>query len=211
MMRPDAGDPVALLIRAVDDIARRTRGRTPVGLSHDEADASAGSFRTDDAIGFDPLPVLRALDTRGAPVVVMGQVAGIMHGSKELTGDLDLLWNGDPALSRALADAFGSLAALVSDGDGKSVPCTAAAFLLPKVLFRTTSASGDCCTPQLPWGGLDILGIIDRAEVAHADGGLTIRYVAKADLVAMRRVAGRPKDRRRAQELAALLDDGDAP
>ena len=31
----------------------------------------------------------------------MGQVAGIMHGSRELTGDLDLLWDGDlhPAVS----------------------------------------------------------------------------------------------------------------
>lgn len=40
-----------------------------------------------DAIEFDPFPLLRALHRHGAEAVVIGQVAGILHGSQELTGD----------------------------------------------------------------------------------------------------------------------------
>jgi len=194
-----------LLKRAVEEIARQTAGRARTGLSHEAADVSAGSFHTDDAIAFDPFPVLRALDARGAQVVVMGQVAGIMHGSNELTGDLDLLWDGDPARAGVLADAFASLDAQVADAGGQPTPCTAAGFVLPKVLFRTPSACGDCCTPRLPWGDLDIMGIIKRAELAQDEDGLAIRYVAAADLATMRRAVGRPKDLRRVQELEVLL------
>jgi hypothetical protein len=193
-------DPITLLMRAIEETALRNAGRSRVGSSHDEADGVTGSFDTDDAIGFDPLPVLRALDAQGARAVVMGQVAGILHGSKELTGDLDLLWDGDPASTEAFAEAFASLDAVLTDADGGSVPCSSAAFLRPKVLFRTATASGDCCTPRLPWGGLDITGIIARAAIVHAPDGLTIRYVGADDLATMRRVAGRPKDLRRAAE-----------
>jgi hypothetical protein len=57
-------------------------------VRNDDADETVGTIESDDAAGFDPLPVLRALHSHGAPAVVMGQVAGILHGSVELTGDL---------------------------------------------------------------------------------------------------------------------------
>ena len=57
---------------------------------HDDADEVTGTAATDDAIGFNPLPLPR-LHEYGAVVAVIGQVASIMHGSRELTSDLDLL------------------------------------------------------------------------------------------------------------------------
>ncbi|HEY1699114.1 MAG TPA: hypothetical protein VGG75_05280 [Trebonia sp.] len=103
-------DDPALPLRRLEESVRRLRevtaGRERRGLSHDDADDVAGTVATDDAIGFDPFPLLRALQAHGAPVTVIGQVAGIMHGSSELTGDLDLLWDGDPAHAPALAGAF---------------------------------------------------------------------------------------------------------
>lgn len=36
----------------------------------------------------------------------MGQVTGIMHGSRELTGDLDLLWDGEARQADALSATF---------------------------------------------------------------------------------------------------------
>ncbi|MEV6791442.1 hypothetical protein AB0M87_05450 [Streptomyces sp. NPDC051320] len=36
---------------------------------------------------------------------VIGQVAGILHGSPELTGDLYLLWDGDPVQAQRLTVA----------------------------------------------------------------------------------------------------------
>src|SRR5690242_7959228 len=78
---------------AVRRLGEATAGRKRRGVRHEDADDVTGTAATDDAIGFDPLPLLRALHAHGAVVAVIGQVAGIMHGSRELTGDLDLLWD----------------------------------------------------------------------------------------------------------------------
>jgi hypothetical protein len=198
----DEPDPaVRRLGDALHRLAESTRDRRPTGRTHDDADDIAGTVDTDDAVGFDPRPLLDALHRAGARVVVIGQVAGILHGSRELTGDLDLLWNGDPAQAPALSAAFTAAGATLTDGAGRPVPTTAAAFTLPKVLFRTGSASGDCCTPALPWGDLPVADFIARAAVARTAGGTEIRYLSLADLIRMRRAAGRPKDLRRAAEL----------
>ena len=204
-MAPD-GPPAAVqrLEDAIRLLARQTRGRARTGRSHQDADDAAGTVTTDDAIGFDPLPLLRALDEHGAHVVVIGQVAGIMHGSRELTGDLDLLWDGDPGQAAALAAAFTSVSAVLTDEDDVPVRCDPAAFELPKVLFHSPTASGDCCTPALPWGDLPIADFIGRCETVTAVSGFKIRYLAREDLIRMRRAIGRPKDLRRADELERL-------
>lgn len=126
-----------------------------------------------------------------------------MHGSRELTGDLDLLWDGDHGQAPALAAAFAAAGASLADDEGRPVPCEPAAFILDKVMFRSALASGDCCTPALPWGELPIVAFLARCQVAAADG-LVIRYLDRADLIRMRRAAGRPKDLRRASELELL-------
>jgi len=199
--------PARRLGEAVDRLRRATAGRERRGLSHEDADDVAGTAETDDAIGFSPLPLLRALHEHGAVVAVIGQVAGIMHGSRELTGDLDLLWDGDPGQAPALAAAFAAAGVTLADAEGRPVPCKPAAFRLPKVLFRSASASGDCCTPALPWGDLPIAGFLARCQLAVAPDGLVIRYLSRADLIRMRRAAGRPKDLRRASELEQLGPD----
>jgi hypothetical protein len=196
----NASAPVWLLQEAVRRLAVETRDRPRSGRTHDDADDVTGTALTDDAIGFDPLPLLRALDESGARVVVIGQVAGIMHGSRELTGDLDLLWDGDAAQAGLMAATFSAMSARLADDDGTPLPCEAGAFLRPKVLFHTATASGDCCTPALPWGALPVAGFLDRCEIASADG-FRIRYLNRRDLIDMRRAIGRVKDLRRAEEL----------
>jgi hypothetical protein len=187
----------------VSRLAEQTRTRVLNGRSHCDADDTVGTYGTDDAVGFDPLPLLGALYEYGAEVVVMGQVAGIMHGSRELTGDLDLLWDGEAGQADALAVAFASVSADLTDGDRTPVRCEPAAFGLPKVLFHSTGASGDCCTPALPWGDLPIVDFLGRCQVAVSDR-FKIRYLDRADLIRMRRAAGRIKDLRRADELERL-------
>jgi hypothetical protein len=202
---PDAGAsaPVRRLREALRRLADQTRGRPPSGLTHHDADDVTGTAGTDDAAGFDPLPLLRALDLAGAQVVVIGQVAGIMHGSRELTGDLDLLWDGDPGRAGPMAAAFGQASAQLTNDVGAPVPCDPEAFRLPKILFRTATASGDCCTPALPWGSLPVADFLGRCATASA-GDFTIRYLSRQDLIQMRQAIGRPKDLRRAAELHAL-------
>jgi hypothetical protein len=200
---PVASTPFERLDSAVRRIGEYVASCPRRGVSHNDADDTVGTIDCDDALGFDPLPLLTALDRHGARAVVIGQVAGIIHGSQELTGDLDLLWRGSPSEAPKLAAAFADVEALVFDDEGRPLATDARAFALPKVLFQSAGASGDCCTPQLPWGTLDVAGIIDRAEAA-TEGGVTLHFATLADLVAMRRAANRPKDVRRATELCEL-------
>ncbi len=179
-----------------------TRDRRPTGVRHDEADDVDGSVNTDDALAFDPIPLLKAFAARGVRVVVIGQVAGILHGSLELTGDLDLLWDGNPAQHQALSLAFSDVDATLLDADGAGT--TGDPFDLPKVLFSSPICSGDLCTPRLPWGSLPIHDIMSRARAAAMTDGTEIRYIVAADLILMRRAAGRPKDLRRAIELEQI-------
>ena len=207
MLEGDGGDlAVRRLEEAVRLLRAETAGRERRGLGHEEADDVAGTVATDDAIGFNPLPLLRALHEHGAVVAVMGQVAGIMHGSRELTGDLDLLWDGDRGQAPALAAAFAAAEARLADAEGRPLPCEPTAFTGAKVLFRSALASGDCCTPALPWGDLPVAAFLTRCQVATAADGLVIRYLDCADLIRMRRAVGRPKDLRRASELERLAE-----
>ena len=180
-----------------------TRGRPRVGRGHNDADEIQGTIACDDAIGFDPLPLLRSFDEHGARVVVMGQIAGILHGSTELTGDLDLLWSGSPADVQTMSAGFSAVNAMLWDDGGLPLSSSVEASGLPKVQFRTATSAGDCCTPALPWGELDIEGFLTRAESTIVDG-IRLHYVSRPDLIAMRLAVGRAKDRRRAAELQLL-------
>ncbi|MEU9128503.1 hypothetical protein AB0D08_10390 [Kitasatospora sp. NPDC048540] len=187
---------------------RRTReltaGRAATGLTHDDADDTAGTFATDGALGFDPFPLLTAVHRAGARAVVIGQVAGILHGSTELTGDLDLLWDGSPAQAPALAAAFAAVGARLTGEDGTPLEPGPAAFAERKLDFAAPTAGGDCCTPALPWGGLPVEEFLARAVTATAPDGTEVHYLRREDLIRMRRAIGRPKDLRRAAELEAL-------
>ena len=100
------------------------------------------------------------------------------------------------------------MSAGLTGDDGVPVRCDPEAFRSPKVLFRTATASGDCCTPALPWGDVPVMEFLERCDVASA-GDFTIRYLNRQDLIRMRQASGRVKDLRRARELLALsLDQG---
>ncbi|MFH8239065.1 hypothetical protein [Streptomyces sp. NPDC018321] len=181
------------LHRAVRLIEAATRNRAATGRGPDEADDVVGTFATDGAFGFDPFPLLRALHEAGSRAVVIGQVAGIMHGSEELTGDLDLLWDGTPEQAHALREA------LTATGCA-SLPDLARS----QVAYQVIGAGGDLCTPALPWGDMDVAPCLARAVGAHDPAGFAILYAGLDDLIQMRRSLGRPKDQRRADELEAL-------
>jgi hypothetical protein len=195
--------PLERLDAAVRRVGDYVGDRARRGVAHDDADDTHGTIECDDAVGFDPRPMLGALDRHGARAVVIGQVAGIMHGSTELTGDLDLLWSGAPEQAPSFLAAFADMGAQLFDDDRRPVPLDLDTFALPKVLFRSSGASGDCCTPALPWGEIDIVGVLDRADIA-TERGMTVHYASLTDLIAMRRASARPKDLRRAAELAHL-------
>ncbi|MGX1509011.1 hypothetical protein RKD44_000299 [Streptomyces collinus] len=136
------------LRRAIARTRQATRDRAPVGRRPEDADDVRGTYATDGALGFDPFPFLRALHDAGSQAVVIGQVAGIMHGSTELTGDLDLLWDGTPGEARALRAALAARGCTTLPDLGRE-----------QVGYRVTGADGDLCTPRPPVGrvGCDTL------------------------------------------------------
>ena len=72
------------LREAVARLRRETSTRVRTNRSHHDADdtlGAVGTVGTDDAIGFDPFPLLRSLHRPGAEAVVIGQVAGILHST----------------------------------------------------------------------------------------------------------------------------------
>ncbi|GAA0917574.1 hypothetical protein [Nonomuraea longicatena] len=192
-------EPLERLRAATRRIRELALHRTETGLTHQDSDDDVGTIGTDGALGYDPFPLLEALDRSGVRVAVVGQVAGIMHGSTELTGDLDLLWDGSPDHAPALAAAFAAAGARFLDDGGWSV--APEALLRPKAPFTSPVVGGDCCTPELAWGGLQVRDILGRALTAVDASGLRVHYVRRDDLVLMRRALGRPKDLRRADEL----------
>jgi hypothetical protein len=199
---PIPTDPIGRLDAAVARIAAHTAGRGRTGLTHDDADGDTGSIASDDAIGFDPRPLLRHLHRHRLRVAVIGQVAAILHGSTELTGDLDLLWDGDPAAAPSMAAAFAALpGAALRDDDGRPRPCDAAAFREKKINFSSAYAAGDCCTLALNWGTAPVADYLARAVTATGPDDLVVHYLARADLIAMAESVGRPKDLRRAAEM----------
>jgi len=190
------------LERAVAQTEALTRNRPRTGLRHDDAPEDAGTLATDDAVGFDPFPLLRSLHRSGVVAVVMGQVAGILHGSQELTGDLDLLWAGGVEQAGQLAQAFASLDATLTDASGVALPRTAAALDISKIDFRAATCCGDFCTPALPWRSLPVEDYLSDPDRVTCDDGTVIRFVRRDALIAMRLGVGRPKDLRRAAELS---------
>ncbi|WP_399886164.1 hypothetical protein ACGH7X_16885 [Streptomyces sp. BBFR51] len=181
------------LRQAIARTGDATRERVPTGRGPQEADDSQGTFATDGALGFDPFPFLRALHDARSHAVVIGQVAGIMHGSTELTGDLDLLWDGTPDEAHALREALARSGCAEPPDLGRA-----------QAAYRVTGADGDLCTPALPWGAMNVAPCLTRAETTRDPAGFTVRYAALDDLIRMRRALGRPKDHRRADELTRL-------
>ena len=164
---------------------------------------------------FDPLAILGVLNRHGVRFVVIGGIAAGLQGAMWATTDLDIVFARDREDLVRLAAALDELEAEPVD--------------LPAGVRVRLDASrlnaGDVWTLMTRYGRLDLLGeptpglayqsLAERSRTIH--GEQTYRVASIADLIAMKRAAGRPKDLAQldlleatAQELAQL-DDQPAP
>lgn len=188
---------------ACERIRREAAARPRSGLRHDDADGPQGTFASDDAIGFDPFPMLRCLQASGVNYAVFGQVAAILHGSTDLTGDLDVLWDGADDAVTDLAAVFEQVGVVLLDESGTAHADRGSALREPKCWFTAPGSSGDLCTPRLPWGSLDVRAFLTR-RVWTEHNGLLVPYLDLPDLLSMRRAVNGPKHLRRLRELEQL-------
>lgn len=159
---------------------------------------------------FDPVHILRRLQTHGVRFVLVGGLAAKAHGSPTLTVDIDICYARDRDNLERLAAVLGELGAVL-----RGAPPD-----LPFHPDRRTLERGDTFTFTTAYGDLDILGTpsgvagfeeLDvNAHEAELDEALVVRVASLDDLMRMKRAAGRPKDRVELEILGALRDEIDS-
>ncbi|MCC7077104.1 MAG: hypothetical protein IT198_08260 [Acidimicrobiia bacterium] len=152
---------------------------------------------------FDGLRIVATLTGHGIDFVVIGGFAARVHGSPVVTDDLDIVIAAEPDNKTALAGA------LVELGARRRIGGDEYAFTGfrgdDEVLYRFVTDAGNLDVVTYPLGGH--YGLLrESAQIVDVDG---VRFpVAGLDmLIAMKRLADRPKDR---LMLAWLLETREA-
>ncbi len=155
-------------------------------------------------VGLEPRPIFEALKRHGVRFVVIGGIAGRLHGSPRVTGDLDICY------PRGAEDLDRLAAALAEIG----VTLRGAPPGLPFRPDARTLRSGLNFTFNTRWGAFDCLGdasgysfevLAPNAEHARFEG-VDVLVVSLDDLIRMKRAAGRPQDISDVETLGKLRD-----
>jgi hypothetical protein len=154
---------------------------------------------------FQPGIFIAALKRAKVDFVVIGGVAMGLHGSALITYDTDVMYARDRENIERLATALAELQVRLR-GVPADVPFGPDAKTLQAGMNFTFSSDA---------GDLDILAEVDgipsyesvrtRARIMRI-GGQDVHVASVQDLIAMKQAAGRPKDLRGLDDLAAILE-----
>ncbi|MEX2196165.1 MAG: nucleotidyl transferase AbiEii/AbiGii toxin family protein [Thermoleophilaceae bacterium] len=154
---------------------------------------------------FRPQKILKLLVEREVDFVVIGGIAGTLHGSARATYDLDITYARDSSNLERLAGVLRDLEARLS---GKNVPPD-----LPFQLDAETLRRGANFTFATRLGRFDICGEpagappyerMRRAAVEMPYDEIRIPVASLDDLIAMKRAAGRVRDKADVAEYIAI-------
>jgi len=159
---------------------------------------------------FDPAEILRRLASAGVRFVVVGGLAAQSHGSPSSTDDLDICYARDPANLAALAAVLADIAAVRRGlpADAPPMPPLDLRTLRAGGLFTLSTRFGDFDLLADPDPGLDYETLASHAVSATVHG-VPLLVAGLDDLMAMKRAAGRPKDRIELEILGALREELD--
>jgi hypothetical protein len=150
--------------------------------------------------------LLEVLDRHAVDFIVIGGIAGIIHGSAYPTYDFDLLYARDDGNLDRMAAALRDLHVTLRNAPPD----------LPFQVDARTLAAGSNYTFESELGSFDILGeaagmrSYDQMRTdAKPDSawGIPIRVASIDDLIRMKRAAGRPKDKLMAEELIVIAEN----
>jgi hypothetical protein len=159
---------------------------------------------------FDPAELLRRLTAAGVRFVIVGGLAAQAHGSPSSTDDLDICYARDPDNLRALAGVLSDISAIRRGLplDAPAMPPLDDRTLRAGGLFTLSTRFGDFDLLADPDPGLDFAVLSARAVPATVYG-IPLLVAGLDDLMAMKRAAGRPKDRVELEILGALREELD--
>jgi predicted nucleotidyltransferase len=148
--------------------------------------------------------LLQALHVQKVRAVVVGGVAAVVHGSSQLTRDVDVLADFTPDNMASLLRAIGPLNPRFAVGAHVPFPSEPAALAAYRNLYIQTDLGrldvlGD--SPPLP-PYADLLPRSVRVEAF----GLPLQVISLDDLIAVKEQVGRPKDLLVAAELRAVRE-----
>jgi predicted nucleotidyltransferase len=152
--------------------------------------------------------ILLALTRANVRFVLIGGLADQVHGSPSLTFDVDICFDLDADNVDRLAAMLQDLAAVRREAtDGAGAPIDARA-LRDGDAFKLRIRLGDLDLLAHPEPGLDYGQLVTRAiRIDYL--GVEILVASLDDLMAMKRAAGRPKDRIELEILGALREEID--
>jgi hypothetical protein len=159
---------------------------------------------------FRPEEIIRRLVDAGIGFVVIGGLAAQAHGSTSITRDLDVCIPRDLATLERVAKVLRDIAA-VRRGlpvDAPPMPPLDARTLRAASLFTLDTAYGPFDLLTNPDPGFDY-ETLRRSALSTDLLGMPLLFASLDDLIAMKRAAGRPKDRVELEILGALREEID--
>jgi hypothetical protein len=164
---------------------------------------------SDELSGADILeagPLLRALDGHGVDFVLIGGLAGLVHGSAYPTFDLDVAYRRDRANIKHLVTALEEIGVRLRGGPPD----------LPFVLDERTIENGANFTFETGFGPFDVLGDVAgissyeelrEGSTIETIEGIPVRVASIDHLIAMKRAANRTKDKLMVEEYIAIAEE----
>lgn len=151
-------------------------------------------------------PLLKTLVGHGVDFVIVGGMAGLIHGSAYPTFDFDVAYARDDAnlerLSRALQELRVTLRGAPAD--------------LPFTPDVRSLENGANFTFETGFGMFDVLGDVagirayedlrSEASIVEVEG-FAVRVASIDHLIAMKKAANRPKDRLMVEEYIVIADE----
>ena len=155
----------------------------------------------------DPLATLRVLANHEVLFVLIGGVAGNLHGSPIPTKDVDVTPEpGQGNLDRVAAALRELDARLRVDDDSRGVPFDPSGASLAKVSIWTLRTDrGDLDLVLEPAGTQGYADLRRDATEVDLGDGLVVQVASLADLIRTKEAAGRAKDQAGLPALRALL------
>jgi len=163
-----------------------------------------------ETLDFQPEVLLERLIVGGVHFVLIGGLAAQAHGSPSLTSDLDIVPSWDRENLRKVASILAEIAAVRHGvaADSPPLPPLDERTLLAGTVFTLMTRFGRFDLLANPDPGLDFAALM-RSGAEHEFLGHRLFVASLDDLIAMKRAAGRPKDRVELEILGALREELD--